>query len=194
MSEQVGEWHECVVDSDYEINDAYPYPIRRKGSDKIIKESIHKSIGYVRCALNGITYNKHRIIAQQFIPNDDLTKTEIDHIDHNRANNHISNLRWCSPIENLKNKSSHKGVQYEYFDEIDDEAIEITDYGKHHFEFYYYVEAEDSFYFFNGVQYRRLYINYDKRNGNAFVQTVNTEKKNVKINVNKFKRLYGIDF
>ena len=38
MSEE-GNWHECVCDNDYEINDAYPYPIRRKGSDRIIKES-----------------------------------------------------------------------------------------------------------------------------------------------------------
>ena len=55
-----------------------------------------------------------------------------------------------TPSENQKNKSSCNNIIYEYFDKIDDEAIEITDYGKYQFEFYYYSEKEDSFYFFNG--------------------------------------------
>ena len=104
-TEETGNWIECVVDNDFEINDAFPYPIRRKGTDKIINEYVEKN-GYIRINLNRIKYNKHRIIAQQFLPNDDpINKLEIDHIDQNRANNHIDNLRWVSRSENEKNKS-----------------------------------------------------------------------------------------
>ena len=187
-------WFECLVDSDYEIWSEFPYPIRRKGTDKIIKESIDSN-GYVRIYLNNIKSYKHRIIAQQFIPNDDESnRLFIDHIDHNKINNHISNLRWVSQQENLKNKSSHRGIIYEYVDEIDDEAIEITDYGDHRFQFYYYSEADDSFYFFNGKKYRKLHVNVVKNNTSQFVQAYDTDNKLVKIILNKFKRLYGIEF
>ena len=68
--EETGEWLELVVDNDYEIFNQYPYPIRRKGSDKVISEWITDK-GYVRCKLNGKPIDKHRIIALQFIENDD---------------------------------------------------------------------------------------------------------------------------
>jgi len=45
----------------------------------------------------------HRLVAETFLVNDnDLP--EVDHIDRNRVNNHLSNLRWVSRSENLKNR------------------------------------------------------------------------------------------
>ena len=41
---ECGEWIECTVDTDYEIYDQYPYPLRRKGSDKVISEYINTLI------------------------------------------------------------------------------------------------------------------------------------------------------
>jgi len=54
--------------------------------------------------------NIHRLLAITFIPNDDISKNVIDHIDRNRTNNNILNLRWCTHSENCKNKDyySHK--------------------------------------------------------------------------------------
>ena len=188
--EETGKWQTCVVDNAYEIYDQYPYPIRRKGSEVLIKESL--SDGYLVCSLNRQQYKKHRIIAQQWIPNDDPEhKSYIDHIDRNKLNNHVSNLRWVSSSENQLNKSSNLGIEYEYVDDIDDEAIEITDYGTHHFKSYYYVESEDSFYFFNGVKYRRLHININKR-GYTSIYAIDSEHNKVQISILTFKRLYGI--
>lgn len=44
----------------------------------------------------------HRLVALTFIPNPD-DKPCIDHIDGDRANNKVSNLRWCTRKENANN-------------------------------------------------------------------------------------------
>lgn len=44
----------------------------------------------------------HRLVALVFIPNDDLTKDCINHIDGNPKNNHVENLEWCTREENNK--------------------------------------------------------------------------------------------
>lgn len=47
------------------------------------------------------SYLVHRIIAREFIPNP-RGLNEIDHIDADRANNSLSNLRWVTHLENMK--------------------------------------------------------------------------------------------
>lgn len=50
----------------------------------------------------GITKKIHRLIAEAFIPNPE-NKPCIDHIDGDRLNNSISNLRWATYKENTNN-------------------------------------------------------------------------------------------
>lgn len=58
----------------------------------------------------------HRLVALHFIPNPYL-KPQVDHIDGNKLNNHMINLRWVTNGENQfnlvnqkNNTSGHKGV------------------------------------------------------------------------------------
>lgn len=42
----------------------------------------------------------HRLVAIAYIPNKDKNKTQINHIDGNKTNNNIDNLKWVTPQEN----------------------------------------------------------------------------------------------
>lgn len=179
-------------ENEYEIKTTYPYEIRNKRTGKILKESI-KGCGYYCVCLNGVIYSKHRLIAKQFIPNPNNYPC-VDHINHQRNDNHISNLRWCSISDNNKNKSSHYGVNYifyDYADFDDDDIIVIDEYNGHEIEDYYYDMLSEKFLFDTGVNYRELHVNFNK-DGCAYVYVKDVENKRVKICINKFKRIHDL--
>lgn len=196
-SEQQQQWVECVVDNDYEMLSHFPFTIRRKSNHKVVKES-RNNYGYICCHVNGMKYLKHRIIALQFLHNDDPeNKTEIDHINHDRTDYHIENLRWCTRNENQRNKTSAKGIQFALFDEIpvdeddeDNEIIKVDHYGTHEFNNLYFYK--NYFYAYNGIQYRRVTIKYNSA-GNACIQMIDTNHKNTTINYIVFKNMYDLN-
>ena len=83
--------------------------------ERILKPRKDKG-GYLEVNLckNGKFYNKliHRLVAEAFLPNDDLFKTDINHKDENKENNFVflnddgtvnaskSNLEWCDVAYN----------------------------------------------------------------------------------------------
>ena len=175
----------------YVIYNCYPYPIKNLKSGKIIKESINKANGYVNINLNKKSQQKHIIVAKQFIPNDDpKNKVFVDHINHNRSDYHLSNLRWTTRSENNKNRSSHKGIVYEYVDNIPDESLVIDVYGKHLLNDYYFYD--NAFYFYTGINYKKLHISENKR-GYKFVNLTDTDGKLVHLMISKFKKFYDLE-
>jgi hypothetical protein len=161
--------------------------VKKTETGEIANEYISIANGYVYLKMNGESYTKHVIIAQQWLEKTDVC---VDHVNHRRSDYFTGNLRFVSYSENNRNSSSSwNGVPYEYVKDIDDDAVAVTRYGKHEFEFLYFYE--DVFYYFTGLQYKVLHINHDK-GGNAFVSVRNTNAKAVHIRYNKFKKLYDL--
>ena len=53
----------------------------------------------------------HRLVAIAFIPNPN-NKSDIDHIDTNKSNNCVDNLRWVTKEENMSNEITKKKLPY----------------------------------------------------------------------------------
>lgn len=75
---------------------------------RVLKEKIMKPYLYPNgylcfSVIGGKHLSLHRILAETFIPNPE-NKPEVDHIDRNKLNNNLSNLRWVDRIENNNNR------------------------------------------------------------------------------------------
>jgi hypothetical protein len=88
-----------------------------KLSERMLKPKI--ICGYLFVVLTGKkTRTIHRLVALTYIANPE-DKLCVDHIDGNRVNNHMSNLRWATRAENganckkrSDNTSGFKGVNF----------------------------------------------------------------------------------
>jgi len=57
------------------------------------------SRGYASVRIYAATKMVHRLVAIKYLPNPE-NKPFINHIDHNKLNNYVDNLEWCTPQEN----------------------------------------------------------------------------------------------
>ena len=176
-------WEQLVDHEDYEICSEYPHQIRKRSNGRIVTEGVTN--GYLRVCLNRKQFYKHILIAQQFIENPDPENyTVVDHINHNRSDNRVENLRWISQRMNSNNR-----FDQELVNEISDEAIRVTDYSKWTFEELYFYD--DVFYVYNGISYvvKRKYQN---KAGNWYIRVYDTTGKQRSIYYTKFKREYEL--
>jgi hypothetical protein len=188
MQEGEGQWVTLREHEDDEIYSEYPNQIRRKRDKLIIKERVDKIMGYIMCNLNGTPFGKHRLVAIQFIPNPNQLP-QVDHINHDRTDYHLSNLRWVTASDNSRNISTQKGIKYTFVNEISLEAIHVTKYSGYEFANLYY--HENLFYYWNGIQYRILHI-YEQVNGALVVTIRDVNGHGVTIYYSKFKREYDL--
>ena len=93
----------------YEVNEYGE--VRNKSTQKLIIGDINNA-GYQRVCLYNSPAKKrffrHRLVAELFLenPNEDQ---EVNHIDGNKNNNHISNLEWSSRASNTRISPSQDG-------------------------------------------------------------------------------------
>ena len=126
-------------EADYEVETEPPHRIRRKRDGFMLKLTPHKRSGYVIVWLNGEQYYYHRILAKHFIPNpDDLP--QVDHIDRNRENNTLENLRWVTRSQNMSNRFEFTLQKREYMEHAPNDITEIRTFND--------VEYDENKYFF----------------------------------------------
>ena len=72
---------------------------------RFLSQTNKTKAGYPRVQLfneNGFKWQTiHRLVAETYLPNPQ-NKTQVNHIDGNKANNVLFNLEWCTPSENQK--------------------------------------------------------------------------------------------
>lgn len=90
----------------------------RTGKEKPLKPAKdRKGYLYVILCKNGVKkhFSIHRLVAEAFLPNPD-GKPHIDHINTDKTDNRVENIRYCNRVENQNNplskqkmSDSHKG-------------------------------------------------------------------------------------
>ena len=92
-----------IPNTKYEINKEGS--VRRKyknGKVKYLKPYKDKGNPYYRVSIHKNKITIHRLLGICFIPNPNMYKC-IDHIDRNKHNNNVNNLRWATHSMNTKN-------------------------------------------------------------------------------------------
>ena len=100
------------------------YQVSNKGrvkslsNNKTRKEKILKSINnekdyllvglYKNCKIK--RFRVHRLVAHMFLSESYFDGAEIDHIDTNRSNNSVENLKWCNREDNMHNELTKQKI------------------------------------------------------------------------------------
>jgi hypothetical protein len=110
---------EPVADTEWrQIAEAPNYSVSNTGLVKLTRLnrllSGYNRNGYLQVTIKqdaiGIARLVHRLVAAAFIPNDDPNRIYVDHIDTDPRNNHVSNLRWVTPKENMNNEITKQNI------------------------------------------------------------------------------------
>ena len=102
-----------------------PYSVNKNGeirnlrTGKFLKGSILHTYRYINFRWDGKQKNKavHRLVAETFLPNENDCPV-VDHIDGDRLNNKIENLRWVTPRQNSANIHLDKTPNKPQFQEV----------------------------------------------------------------------------
>jgi hypothetical protein len=176
-NEDIEEWRIIAGFDNYTISNLGR--VRNDRTGRILRASLGGD-GYLAVSLynNGHHTKKiHKLVATAFIG--DSNGLDVNHIDRNRQNNHVSNLEYCTRSANNRNRTAYGGRQFEYFDELPAGAGPINEvrgrtvaagYYRNGFEFYVRV----------GPQYRRLMASRHGRNGWS-VKVSGPNGENIKI-------------
>lgn len=86
----------------------YDSMMRKHGGYFISTQITPNGYEIAHLMLNGKRTAKyvHIVLAESFIPNP-MGKKEVDHIDANKTNNRVDNLRWCTRVENCMNEITY---------------------------------------------------------------------------------------
>lgn len=96
------EWRACVgYEGRYEVSDAGD--VRNARNGRLRKQRLNFR-GYPEVFLEKKTWKVHRLVALAFVPNPENLPT-VNHIDHVKTNNAVSNLEWTSNLDNHRHSA-----------------------------------------------------------------------------------------
>ena len=76
-----------------------------KYKGKVLKPYVNKSTGYEHLNLSndgkGNTKTVHRLVLEAFKPHVNMNNLDVNHIDGNKLNNHLTNLEWLTRRDNI---------------------------------------------------------------------------------------------
>ena len=100
----------------------------------------------------------HRLVVQAFI-GEIAEGLEVNHINHNRADNRLINLEIISHSENLRDRTSSKVNQFTFVESLPEDARPFESYDEHEFEGYY-ISGNQLFLFIREGRYRVLDVHH----------------------------------
>ena len=102
------EWRTIEGFPDYQVSNlgnVKSLNYSKTGKEQIMRQKITN--GYYMICLGRKNYRLvHRLVCQTFLPNPE-NKLEIDHINRNKLDNRLENLKWCNRSENLCNRNDY---------------------------------------------------------------------------------------
>lgn len=100
------EWRSCPGHPRFEISSFGRFRYRASGKI-VLPYKGDNGYGKINLTADGKAKNclSHRLVAEAFLPNPDGLPI-VDHIDGDRLNNRVSNLRWASASSNARNSKA----------------------------------------------------------------------------------------
>ncbi|CAE7357913.1 unnamed protein product [Symbiodinium natans] len=103
-------WKRCLADLASSRTEAsvkrYAWQVsscgRVRSSKGLVSFGSILSSGYRRVAIDGRFYYVHRLVAAGFLPLPNTCQWQVNHLDRDPSNNHVSNLQYVSPAENIQ--------------------------------------------------------------------------------------------
>ena len=132
-------------------NDEYRVYVSNTGrfKDEYKKElpMVYSSSGYIRIKTCVGLKSAHRIVMKTGRPTRDMESLTVDHLDHNKRNNAVSNLEWVTKEENKRRaiqalQTSKKEKERALTEQEIDSSMQLT-FGTRKYFFNDYNEAAD---------------------------------------------------
>ena len=102
-----------------DLGENFPY-IKNMETGRVLSSTLHRT--YIKTSITlynnnpiiGLQFKLHRIAAEAFIVNDDVKKKlVVDHINNDRLDYRVSNLRWTTYSKNSIGTKRPRGTSYE---------------------------------------------------------------------------------
>jgi hypothetical protein len=196
------DWQDIIRYPNYQIRMIEDGIYEIRSPERLITQIFEKSVGYFVVKLrnaNGRIKKEyiHRIIALQYIPNPFTdTHTFVNHKNHDRTDNRITNLEWVTPKQNSQDKGFYKGVEIEIligFEFWNQHPNALWVHEHNHIRFNNLLYCPDGQTFYIYLQWNHSYHRCTTcyRNGNRYIKARDINGRRREIHFSTFLREFN---